>query len=223
MHPVRSRTETPSTGISRRTLAAGAAWAAPAVAMAAAAPAFAASLIKYPGINGWVMNTTRRTPTRCRYTLEVDSTLSGNGSDGAPYGLYLYDMVPGTTVSGAQLVYWIIGNQSATWVNLTGHSPCWGTPVRGTPVTKSDGLLYTPYTWTYICPIIVPDNPPQRLFLGDFHVRAAFTQPEGRCYNVTFWTQRIISIDTPNDGLPAQRYCYERRNGTEGAVPYQPC
>lgn len=219
--------------IARRTLAKGAAWAVPAVAMAAAAPAQAASLVKYPGINGWVNNITRSgsvTGTTCDYTLEVDSTPGGtNTPDGAPFGLYIYDVESPNTFSDAKLTYWIIGAQAtgATWATLSGHSPCWGTPVKGTASTQPDGLIYTPYTWTYdttTCPILSsqyvtdPADGVKRLYLGDFHVRATFTQPAGRfCNNVTFWTQRFITIDRDGAGSePASVKCFQRRNGTLG-------
>lgn len=207
---------TSESSVNRRTLAKGMAWAAPVVALASAAPATAASYRIDPGINGWVLNS----PTSlgsCKYTLEVDSTLSGNGPDGAPYGLYLYNVQSTAVISNAVLTYWIIGNQTATWVKNSGHSRCWSNAVRGTPATKADGLVYTPYVFTYTCPI----NPASvsadgRLRLGGFHVTATFTQPDNLCRNVTYWTQRSITID--QDGSGPQVLTFERRNGTLG--PY---
>lgn len=219
--------------VSRRTLAKGAAWAVPAVAVATAAPAMAASVIKYPGINGWVIN---RPTSRgsCAWYLEVDSNptrptrtapnLPGF-TDGAPYGLYLYDVEPANTFSGATIRYWIIGAQSvgATWTNLMGPSACWSGPVKGTAAIQPDGLLYTPYTWTYTCAIntanyqLDPIDGRYRLYLGDFHVRASFTQPTTYCNNVTYWTQRSINVDPDGTGpAPAEFKCFERRNGTLG-------
>lgn len=218
-----------SHAVSRRTLAAGVAWSVPVAATVVAAPAQAASIVKYPGINGWVLNSPVEQPGRCAWTLEVDSTRPGTGPDGAPFGLYIYDVEPGTTFAGASLTYWIIGSQNATWTTMSGHSSCWNGPVRGAPATKSDGQTYTPYTWTYTCPInaadyqVDPRDGVKRVLLGHFHVRASFTQPSDRCNNVTYWTQRKITIDTPNDGMPAIQYCFERRNGTLGALGYRSC
>ncbi|REF30358.1 hypothetical protein DFJ65_1364 [Calidifontibacter indicus] len=203
----------------RRTVAKGMGWAAPVVALASAAPPAAASLRKDPGINGWVLNS----PTSlgsCKYTLKVDSTVNGNGPDGAPFGLYLYDVQSSAVISNAVLTYWIIGNQTATWATNSGHSTCWSGPVRGTPATKADGLVYTPYVFTYTCPI----NPASvsadgRLRLGGFNVTATFTQPDNLCNNVTYWTQRSITIDQDGVGSqPAADLTFERRNGTLG--PY---
>ncbi len=205
--------------MNRRTVAKGMAWAAPVVALASAAPPAAASPRIDPGINGWVLNT-RTSLGSCKYTLEVNSTLNGNGSDGAPYGLYLYDVQSTAVISNAVLTYWIIGNQTAAWATNSGHSTCWSSAVRGTPATKADGLVYTPYVFNYTCPI----NPASvsadgRLRLGGFHVTATFTQPSDRCNNVTYWTQRSITIDQDGVGSqPAVDLTFERRNGTLG--PY---
>jgi len=208
-----------STGISRRTIAKGAAWAVPAMLLAAPAPAFASSLRKDPGINGWVNNTTLSTGP-CSYTLDVNSYLTGTGTDGAPFGLYLYDTKTTDVIDNAKITYWIIGGQNASVSTRSGHSSCWQYTGRGPPQTKADGLTYTPYHFEYDCPIdpsvvsTQPDGEP-RVWLGHFHVRFTFTQPSNRCNNVTFWTQRSIDIDI-NDGTGPQTLTFERRNGTLG-------
>lgn len=206
--------------VDRRTVARGAAWTAPAIVIAAAAPSLAASTApprKDPGINGWVLNTPQA-QRGCAHTIEVDSTLTGSGTDGAPFGLYLYDITPQTIVSNAQLTYWIIGTQQATWTNLSGHSSCWSQPAQGAAQTKSDGYVYTPYTFTYTCPLYASDiSSDGRLRLGGFHVRAAFTQTQTYCSNVTYWTQRSVVVDPDGSGPRAsQTLTFERRNGTLG-------
>ena len=212
---------TSESSVNRRTLAKGMAWAAPVVVFASAAPATAASYRIDPGINGWVLNSPKSLALgSCKYTLEVNSTLSGNGPDGAPYGLYLYNVQSTAVISNAVLTYWIIGNQTATWATNSGHSPCWSSPVRGTPATKADGLVYTPYVFTYTCSIdpasVSADG---RLRLGGFHVTATFTQPNNLCNNVTYWTQRSITIDQDGSGSQVPDVLtFERRNGTLG--PY---
>lgn len=208
-----------SSAVSRRTLAKGAAWTIPAVSIAASAPSLAASTAVRidPGINGWVLNSPSDVGT-CTWTLDVDSTQARTGPDGAPFGLYLYDIKPQTTVANATLTYWIIGNQKATWTARTGHSGCWSGPSRGTAQKKSDGLLYTPYTWTHTCPISSADvSSDGRLRLGGFHVRATFTQTRDVCNDVTYWTQRSVVVDPDGAGSQtAQTLTFERRNGTRG-------
>ena len=146
---------TTASGPSRRAVATGLAWSVPAVAMVSAAPSFAASLRKDPGINGWVLNTTTN-HGGCRYSLEVNSAPSNPGTtpDGAPWGLYLYDVSKDASYSGAKLVYWVRGTHTATqnpitWQAATGHSTKWSGPKLGAAQTKADGFKYTPYTWTY--------------------------------------------------------------------------
>ena len=99
--------------------------------MVSAAPSFAASLRKDPGINGWVLNTTTN-HGGCRYSLEVNSapTRGGATPDGAPWGLYLYDVSKDASYSGAKLVYWVRGTHTATqnpitWQAAAGHSSLW--------------------------------------------------------------------------------------------------
>lgn len=209
--------ETRSSLVSRRTVARGVAWAAPVMVVAGAAPAIAASLSKDPGINGWVLNSSREI-NNCRYTLRVDSTPTNGGAtpDGAPYGLYVYDTLPTDVLTQVRIVYWIIGNQSASWSANAQHSSCWGSPVRGTPSVKSDGQIYTPYTFTYGCAIDATATTTgadgvKRLFLGGFDTTATFTQPSAQCTDVTYWTQRFITIN-------GTVYTFERRNGTRGAL-----
>ena len=221
-------------GITRRSFATGVAWAVPAVAVAAAAPAHAVSLVNYPGINGWMQNAPSRRPGECAWRLEVDSNPTRpyrsapnvpGLTDGAPFGLYLYDVEPTNTFSNATITYSIIGNQTATWTTMDGHSSCWSDPVSGTPITQPDGNLYTPYTWSYTCAIsaadyaVDPIDGNKRLYLGDFHVRASFTQPSDFCNNVTYWAERYIDVDPDGAGTaPAERKCFKRRNGTLGPV-----
>lgn len=215
----------------RRAVATGLAWSVPAVAMVSPAPSFAVSLRKDPGINGWVLNS----PTalgNCRYSLDVNSAPSRGGAtpDGAPWGLYLYDVSKDASYSGAKLVYWVRGTHTATqnpitWQAVTGHSTKWSGPVRGAAQTKADGFVYTPYTWTYtgtINPANVQSD--GRLYLETFHVQAIdFSLWENRsCLPLDYWTYREIVVDPDGPTGPQQPKTlnFERRNGSSG--PYVP-
>lgn len=215
----------------RRAVATGLAWSVPAVAMVSAAPSFAISLRKDPGINGWVLNSPSELGG-CRYSLDVNSAPSRGGTtpDGAPWGLYLYDVSPQGTYTNAKLVYWVRGTHTATqnpitWQAATGHSSKWSGPTRGTPQTKADGFVYTPYTWTYtgtIDPANVKSD--GRLYLETFHVQAInFSLWEGgRCLPLDYWTYREIVVDPDGPTGPQQpeTLSFERRNGASG--PYVP-
>lgn len=225
---------TTASGPSRRAVASGLAWSVPAVAMVSAAPAFAISMRKDPGINGWVLNS----PTdlgRCRYSLDVNSAPSGSAprtTDGAPYGLYLYDLYDvskDASYSNAKLVYWVRGNHvkqnPITWQTATGHSSKWSDPVRGAAQTKADGFTYTPYTWEYtgtIDPANVKSD--GRLYLETFHVKATdFSMSEnGSCLPLDYWTYREIVVDPdgPTGQQQPKTLNFERRNGPSG--PYTP-
>ena len=193
--------------VERRTVAKGLGWAAPVVAVAAAAPAASASIYIVPGINGWNLHTYNDTGW-CSHQIAVDSQPQNGGPtpDGAPFGLYLYDVTPTTTIANAQMIYWIRGNTTVTWTSQPGHS-CWGSPVQGPSVTKGDGAVYTSYTWTYGCPID-PNNvsPDGRLYLGRFRTTAQFTLSWGICDMACYWAERKITVD----GVEQQ---FERKRG----------
>lgn len=115
----------PTSTISRRTLAKGAAWAAPAVTVAASTPAFAASPPAGTGIVcgidrgldpssynnilmtvyfGWLgtPNTTLPTGTSITYSITIDQTRSSVALPGAPsvsYGSYFEGSAPTVTPS----------------------------------------------------------------------------------------------------------------------------
>lgn len=202
---------------SRRTVVRGVAWTTPVVLVASTAPAFATSLRKDPGINGWVLNSPRSYGDRW-YTLRVNSNPSGAGptADGAPYGLYVYDVNVGAdnviqdSLLDARIVYWIIGAQQegASWSANSGHGSGWSAPVKGAPQVKNDGLTYTPYTFTYTGSFVY--NPgDQRAYLQEFDTTAQFRQPNGLGNNVTYWTQRFITVN-------GTVQTFERRNGSLG-------
>ena len=220
---------TTASGPSRRAVATGLAWSVPAVAMVSAAPSFAASLRKDPGINGWVQVTRRGTNCTSR-SIEVTSAPSNPGTtpDGAPWGLYLYDVSKDASYSGAKLVYWVRGDHvkqnKITWSAGAQHSAKWGRPETGDPQIKADGFMYTPYTWTYtgtIDPKNVKDD--GRLYLENFHVyTSSFSQMEGgRCVPLDYWAYREIVVDPdgPNGPRSPQTLHFERRNGDSGPYP----
>lgn len=194
--------------VNRRTVTTGLAWSVPAVAATAAAPFAAASLVKNPGINGWVQVTAGSSYT-CTRRVTVTSRPSDPGQtpDGAPYGLYLYDTDPRGRYDAAKIVYWVRGDHTSrnkvTWGSGRNHSSCWSGPTTGTAQRKSDGAMYTPYTWTYTCaidPSTVSED--GRLYLGDFHVYADINQNFGDwyCEPLQFWAYREIRVDADGDG-----------------------
>lgn len=209
----------PSPSVSRRSVATGLAWSVPAVAAVSAAPAFASSLIINPGINGWVQVTNSPLGS-CRSNITVTSRPRNPGRtpDGAPFGLYLYDTDPAGVYDNAKLVYWVRGNHTTenqiSWRAGRNHSSCWGTPTVGAAETKSDGAMYTPYTWSYTCPIDPREvSSDGRLYLGDFEVSATINQQFGwSCEPLDFWAYREITVDADGPGPgEAEVLSFERK------------
>ncbi|WDH79502.1 hypothetical protein PTQ19_03405 [Microbacterium esteraromaticum] len=218
------------TGISRRTVAKAVAWSVPAIAVAATVPIAAASLRKDPGINGWVLVNTDPDFWSCGAELTFNSAPRNGGRtpDGAPFGLYVYDVEDPNVFSDAKMIIWVIGDRSAgeiNWSTRSGHSSSWSGPTRIGTQVKHDGQTYTGYQWTYTGPILASDrgitdpDGVERLKLRNFHVRAHVDGVRAGGYrcNVTYWIERMITIDPDGNGpLPAEVHKFQRRGGTMG-------
>lgn len=126
---------TESTMVSRRSIAKGSAWAAPAIVLGAAAPATAAS--PQPGLQGWV-----QVSSQC--LLRGQSiTIDGRG-DYPDRGLWVFNAPPSTIKNAAITFYFENGLGTLTW---TGSSGGWSTPVVDNSVPAISG--YTAYTTRY--------------------------------------------------------------------------
>lgn len=195
----------------RRQINRAVAWTVPAIAVATAAPAFATSLRKDPGINGWVLVTTSD-QDRNSYDLRFDSDEPGNGPDGAPYGLYIYDPNlngQGQVIdsySAAGITLWVRADRSnnpAQQISRTGTG--WSNPVAQSVVTKADGLSYRGYKFNYSGAFTL--NPDGRVYLTDLIVEMNNVNSA----DATYWVERTITINT-------EVKTFERRNGQRG--PY---
>jgi len=215
------------TDFSRRTVVRGAAWTTPVVLVVGAAPAFATSLRKDPGINGWVQVGTQQTSTNGTYDVEFDSTPNGAGPDGAPYGLYIYDvnLAPNDKFQNARITLWLNDTQSAASVStLSGHSGSWNYLGSIGTATKPDGFSYTGYQFSYNGAIdaasYVTDSfdGQKRLYLGDFHVSIRANQVANNgSANMTYWVERSIDVQAQGAG-PFVTRSFQRRNGQRGAL-----
>jgi hypothetical protein len=205
----------------------GVAWSAPLAAISVAAPAYAASLRKDPGINGWVQVTTNETSTDGTYNVRFDSTPNGTGPDGAPFGLYIYDVnqAPDDKFQNARITIWLNDAQSSvTRSTLAGHSALWADGGSLAAVTKPDGFSYTGYRYTYTGPILAssyvtdPIDGVKRLYLGDLHVNLLANQSNnGAAANMTYWVERYIEVQVSGSG-PYLPRSFQRRNGQRGPL-----
>lgn len=217
-----------SATVSRRTVAKGVAWAAPAVALASAAPAFAVSLRKDPGINGWVLSQTYMSAGLfgCTLTDYIDSTPNGNGPDGAPYGLYIYDIEDtNATFSGAAITIWVPGKPIGfTHTARRGHSSRWEYAGSVGTVTKPDRLEYTGYKFNYAGDFDMTEVEERatdaRVWLDDFAINITATYGTtldcGRPTHRGKWVQREITVDRDGDAPRYSReyFCFQRPGST---------
>lgn len=132
-------------GVSRRAVSHGALWSAPVIAVAAAAPALAASFP--PGLQGWTF--WQRQCGSSTTTL----TLDGNGPNNVvypntQYGLYVYYATPGTTLTNACMSFqYSPGFPSITWTPLAGSGAGWSLPTL-VPGTSTYRTCYSG-GWTF--------------------------------------------------------------------------
>lgn len=207
----------------RRTLVRGAAWSTPVILAVSAAPAFATSLRKDPGINGWLqVGTSDR--GRTSYDLTFDSTLNQSGPDGAPFGLYTYDPNRnGNTItdtySNASITLWLRTDratfpESLTGWNLAGSGSRWSGPTDAglrNFAAEGDNQQYRGYRFAY------NGNVPgtgftlvaaeERVYLQDFK---AFANDVNSA-DATYWVQRSITVN----GVVQS---FARRNGDDGPI-----
>lgn len=133
-------------GISRRTIVRGAAWAAPVVAMANAAPAFAASTPTPPrsGISGWMtwgVGCSWKTG-KFTQTYTTSSVKPQNPDPNTTYGLIAAPTKVGDTIENGAIIFWV-SVPGLSWTAGSGSSQSWTVPVStGTTRTQSGQTLY---------------------------------------------------------------------------------
>ena len=140
--------ENAGTGVRRRTVVRGAAWAVPAVVVATSAPAFAASPVPPGGLDGWVLLQRRCDGDRGPTQLTIDG--AGNYPD---RGLWVFVSPRGPAPSNATITFYLqssgltFSNSSGTgWSNLVRASGLDSTaPANGYYAYQT---TYTG-TWTY--------------------------------------------------------------------------
>ena len=186
--------------MNRRNVLKTAAWTAPVVTLATAAPAFATSPVrKDPGINGWVL-INHGTSKGFDATFNSNPQPAPQTPDGAPFGLYLYDTVAGDLFSAGSITYWFRGKPDE--INRTGSGWSSGTYV-GTQ-SKPDGLTYHGYRFDYSGPF---NRQGDIVWLNHLKVTAEDVDSD----DATFWVERSVAIN-------GQVYTFQRRNGERGPL-----
>lgn len=122
-----------NTSVRRRSVVAGAAWAAPTIAIGSAAPAMAAS--RPPGLQGWVTVGKscegRVWPFSDQLTLTINGTGGGNANppDNNSRGLWIYNTQQTTSIANARLtIYYPSSLGSISFSRATGGATTWSIP-----------------------------------------------------------------------------------------------
>lgn len=122
-----AQTDAAPRSASRRTIVKGAAWAVPAVTLATAAPALAASPIPPNGLNGWVL---LGRDCRATYEFTIDGRGDFTGGGDNDRGIWTFVPAPGGNEPAfAEIIFWFnrdgwsFDNQGPGWSNLTRMNP----------------------------------------------------------------------------------------------------
>lgn len=152
MTPELQPTHHQSDGLTRRRVAKNIAWTVPAIALATAAPAMAASPLPRLSIGGtasWNSTTYRPTTNACSSgsALVVD----GRGLLGTSYqawdGVWFPDTRATDQICNVTVSMWVSRN-NLTWTPLTGVTD-WSTPTATGRTTTFNSVTYYEYRATY--------------------------------------------------------------------------
>lgn len=143
--------ELAKSGVSRRTLAKGAAWTVPAAAVVAVAPSVAASPIPPRGLNGWVV-LRRNCSQNPNFRIDGFGNFTGGGANDR--GIWTFVDDPNATITNAEIVFFF-NRSGLSFTN--GSQSGWSNLVRtptldGTSPANGYYAYRTTYngTWTYM-------------------------------------------------------------------------
>ncbi len=186
-------------GISRRTVMKGAAWSAPLLVAAVAAPAYAASdKVPAKGLNGWV-----EVGRSCGFgtnTYYLDGTKGSFHTGGTKdRGIWLF-AGPAAAISGATMIVYLsksdlsfTNGSGAGWSNLVRSSADDATkPANGFFAYKAT------YTggWTYQTGNFVDNNGDPQTQVWVANTQPKWTDDLGRsCDSITSYIRRIVTVD----------------------------
>lgn len=204
--------------LSRRTLARGAAWSVPVVAVGSAAPALAAS--PQPGLQGWVQAT-----KNCNNTTTMNVTFdSYEGVSPQPtpipppaWGLYVYNITDTTRVGDAFITVYVPSSLAINqFTALTGNVG-WSTPTQGAGTPSCTAHIcegapppagYTAFTTRYVANSWYAQtgtNPPRLQAAGRLRLRAYAPRGQGLCETggLNIYITRSVCVD-------GQQICFTR-------------
>ncbi|MDO4253675.1 MAG: hypothetical protein Q4C81_00775 [Kocuria sp.] len=166
---------------SRRKVISAAAWSAPAIAVAAAAPAYAAS----PSQNAQITFTIRQLVSNQRPNTSIQQAVFYTTTYGSTYRsdtqspatkIEWTGTTTSTTISNARIVvYYAVNN--LTFTNSNNHSSCWTTLTRDTSIPNGrhdNGTVLYAYSARYTCPIRAQNGTTQ---IADFEWDTTTARP----------------------------------------------
>lgn len=159
MDPYPTDGRSPSTAaVSRRSVAKGLAWAAPAVAAVTTSPAFAASPSENANITfrhaRFHSRDARYSRTHQPFFISTVRTVHGGRPDTRDIvGMRWFGTSPETSITNVSTTYWY-PFPDMRWSNWGYHDSCWTLPTRDSQKdTYHNGNRMYAYSLRYVCPI----------------------------------------------------------------------
>lgn len=186
---------TASSGLSRRSITKGIAWAAPVIAAASTAPfASASRVVRSPGLNGWV--TISKNCQTNNLIINGRGSFTGGGNNDR--GIWIFDNNndPGAGIQNAYIVFYYpssLGN--LTWTTQTGTN--WSAPVLTTAMGPSQAgfnryITYYTGTWTY--------NTVYKAWVADGQPYFTASISSTSCgSSIKAYAYRSVDVQRPND------------------------
>lgn len=197
--------------VTRRTFTRTVPWSVPVVAVAAKAPAFAASNpSENNSINGWVQVTDEKRNNNRQGRIRFNSDVAGS-INGLPYGLYLLDTNVNDMFGPARIEIDVLGNIPGNIFGSAGAG--WPAPTRVGAVQRNDpdgSRTYTRFSFPYGGTYTRRND--GRVWLLDFDVTTSWYDLPARG-GITYWFRRFVTIN-------GVERTFERRNGDLGFIEY---
>lgn len=182
--------------ISRRHLAAGAAWTVPAIAVAAMAPNVSASL--QPGLQGWVILTKTCRSGDAGRSMTID--VNGFGSYPSR-GLWVYNTTSTTTIAAAKITFYFPSALQLSFSTATNHSPSWSSLAADSSAPAIQGMTAYSASYTGSFAFVPAGNgqPAYSYAVGQPHYQATASVPPSSNYcesdKLPVTARRTVTVD----------------------------
>lgn len=186
-----------TTGLKRRSIVKGSAWAVPTIVIGSAAPPLAASDTRPPGLQGWVTVGKNCGFFTNKNSFSIDGTGGGNANppNGSSKGLWVFKTNSTTTFANARITFYYPNSTGTITWTAESDSSGWSVPVKtiGVDPAFTGYTAYTTYYtggWTFYNSSILDDQ--HHRANGRPHFTGSWTS--SNCGSVSVYAQRTVTV-----------------------------